>query len=289
MITALTNALTYDKEEHMPSEGLRIQIFGAHPDDPDVRAGGVAALYAQQGHRVQMVSLTNGDAGHHQIGGAPLAWRRRQEALAAGARLGAEYIVLDNHDGQLVPSIENREQVIRLIRAFRPDLVMTPRLYDYHPDHRATAQLVQDAIFLATVPNIVSDTPHLRHMPVVVYVEDGFQKPYPFAPDVVVGIDEVIGAKFEALGCHVSQVYEWLPYNRGEEHTVPEEPQARRAWLQAHLEPRFRRPAELHRAKLLALYGEERGRAIRYAEAFEACEYGAPLTESNLRRLFPFF
>lgn len=268
---------------------LRIMIFGAHPDDPDISAGGVAALYAQAGHAVRMVSLTNGDAGHHLEGGAPLAWRRRAEAGAAARRLGAEYLVLDNHDGELMPDLNVRRQVIRLIRQFQPDLVMAPRPYDYHPDHRATSQLVQDALYLVTVPNAVSDTPHLRRMPVAVYVADRFQKPHPFRPQVVVDIGPVVEAKADAMTCHVSQVYEWLPYNRRQEDQVPEGDGARREWLRAWLEPRLRWAAQEYRAELLALYGEERGALVQYAEAFEGCEYGAPLTEENLRQLFPFF
>ena len=270
------------------TDTLGVLIFGAHPDDPDVSAGGVAALYSRAGHRVKMVSLTNGDAGHYREGGAPLAWRRLGEARAAGKRLGAEYLVLDNHDGELLPTLEVRREVIRIIREFRPDLILTPRPYDYHPDHRATSQLVQDAIFLVTVPNVVSDAPHLREMPVVAYVADRFQKPYPFSPDVVVDIGAVAETKVEAMSCHVSQAYEWLPYNRRQEGQVPEDLDARRQWLRAHMERRLRWPAEAYRDKLLELYGE-RGVLVQYAEAFEACEYGSPLTAANLERLFPFF
>lgn len=273
----------------MSSEPLNVLIFGAHPDDPDFKAGGVAALYSRQGHRVKMVSLTNGDAGHHEMGGAPLAWRRRQEAAAAGAAVGAEYITLDNHDGNLLPTLENREQVIGLIREFEADLIMTPRPYDYHPDHRYTSQLVQDASYMVTVPNVVSHAPILRSMPVIVYVWDHFEKPYPCRPDVVVAIDEVIEQKIDGLHCHTSQMYEWLPYNGQYLDEVPEDPQHRRDWLRTRLEPRLRRVADLYRDRLIEDYGEERGQQIQYAEAFEVCEYGAPLTEELRRKLFPFY
>jgi LmbE family N-acetylglucosaminyl deacetylase len=268
---------------------LRILIFGAHPDDADIRAGGVAARYAQLGHKVRMIAVTNGDAGHHQIGGAPLAWRRRKEAQAAADVLGVEYLVLDNHDGELMPTLENRREIIRQIRAFAPDLVMSPRPYDYHPDHRATAELVRDALYLVTVPNVVSDTPHLRQMPVAVYVMDGFQRPYPFRPDVVVDIGEVVEQKLNALVCHESQFFEWLPYNRRAGDEVPADPKARKAWLWEWLRPRFQRPATLYREQLAARYGARRAQRIEYAEAFEGGEYGAPLTEENIPRLFPFF
>lgn len=272
----------------MTDDGLRILVIGAHPDDCDITAGGTAALYAQRGHVVKMVSLTNGDAGHHEMGGAPLAWRRRQEARAAGACLGVEYVTLDNHDGELSPSLAIRRRLIGIIRAFAPDLVMSSRPWDYHPDHRAAGQLVMDAIYLCTVPNIVSDVPHLRRMPVSVYVADGFQKPYPFEPDVAIDIDPVLEKKLDALHCHTSQVYEWLPYNREELDQVPETEDARRAWLPGHYLPRFERQAEQYRDLLVARYGRERGMAVSAVEAFEGSEYGSPLTVENAKRLFPF-
>ncbi|GIV77529.1 MAG: hypothetical protein KatS3mg050_1923 [Litorilinea sp.] len=273
----------------MTQQPLRLLIFGAHPDDPDFAAGGLAALYSRRGHVVKMVSLTNGDAGHHEMGGAPLAWRRRQEAAAAGRCLGAEYITLDIHDGALLPTLENRNLVIAIIREFQPDLITVHRPNDYHPDHRYASQLVQDASYMVTVPNVVSHVPHLRAMPVIVHTWDHFQKPYPFQADVVVAIDEVIEAKFDALHCHESQMYEWLPYNGGYLDEVPATPAERRQWLRARREGRFRQIADLYREKLVALYGEEQGRRVQYAEAFEACEYGAPLTPEAMRRLFPFF
>jgi LmbE family N-acetylglucosaminyl deacetylase len=236
-----------------------------------------------------MVSLTNGDAGHHEMGGAPLAWRRRAEAAAAGACLGVEYITLDIHDATLLPTLENRQQVIAVTREFQPDLVMVHRPNDYHPDHRYASQLVQDASYLLTVPNVVSHVPHLRTMPTIVYTWDHFQKPYPFHADVVVDIDEVIEQKLDALHCHTSQVYEWLPYNGRYLDQVPATPDERRAWLGQQFSYRFRQVADLYRDKLIAVYGEERGRRVQHVEAFEACEYGAPLADENRSRLFPFF
>ena len=223
------------------------------------------------------------------MGGAPLAWRRRAEAAASGRVLGVEYITLDIHDGALLPTLENRNQVIALIRAFQPDLIMIHRPNDYHPDHRYASQLVQDASYMVTVPNVVSQVPHLATMPVIVYLWDTFQKPYPFQADVVVAIDEVIEQKLDALHCHTSQMYEWLPYNGGYLEQVPTGDAERRAWLGQLREFRFQRAAELYREALISTYGEERGRAIRYAEAFEACEYGTPLSAANRERLFPFF
>lgn len=268
---------------------LKILIFGAHPDDPDISAGGVAALYAQRGHAVKMVSLTNGDAGHHEMGGAPLAWRRREEAAAAGLCLGVDYITLDIHDGALFPTLENRNLVIEIMREFMPNLVMVHRPNDYHPDHRYASQLVQDASYMVTVPNVVSHVPHLRTMPVIVYTWDHFQKPTPFTPSVVVAIDEVIEQKMDALHCHTSQMYEWLPYNGQYEAEVPTTEKERRIWLAGFRGARMRRAAELYPELLTTYYGTERAAQVQYAEAFEACEYGTPLTTEMIPLLFPFF
>ena len=268
---------------------LNVLVFGAHPDDCDIKAGGVAAQYVQQGHRVKFVSVTNGDAGHHEMGGAPLAQRRYAEAQAAAEVIGIEYELLDNHDGELMPTLENRYQIIRTIREFHPDLIMTHRPNDYHPDHRYTSTLVQDAAYMVTVPNICALTPHLEKNPVIVYLSDGFMKPYPFTPDVVVGIDAVIEQKIDMLHCHVSQFYEWLPYNGGTLDTVPADASARRAWLAERLLNRFRDTAEKYHDLLITLYGKKRGKQIVYAEAFEGCEYGASLTAEKIPTLFPFF
>jgi LmbE family N-acetylglucosaminyl deacetylase len=268
---------------------LRVLILGAHPDDPDFTAGGVAALYCQQGHVVKMVSLTDGSGGHHAMAPRDLARRRRAEAAEAGRRLGAEYITLDNADGELLPTLEARNELVRLIRQFQPDLVMGPRPYDYHPDHRYTSQLMQDAVCIASVPNNVRDVPHLLFTPVVVYVFDSFQKPRPFEADVVVSIDAVAEKKIDALDSHVSQMYEFLPYIKHRQAGLPEAPAERRAWLRQAQDEPMRQIADRFRERLIALYGEAAGQNVQYAEAFEACEYGAPLTDQNLKRLFPFF
>lgn len=272
----------------MLQKTLKILVFGAHPDDCDIKAGGVAILYAQLGHTVRFVSVTNGDAGHHEIGGVELARRRRAEAQAAGAVAGIEYHVLDNHDGELEPTLENRKKIIRHIRSFVPDLILTHRPNDYHPDHRYTSLLVQDSAYMVTVPNICTDTPALSYNPVIAYLSDGFQKPYPFAAYVAIAIDEVVEKKMDMLHCHTSQMYEWLPFNAGNLDEVPKSPADRRQWLEHRLE-QFQKTANQHRDLLKKLYGEERGRQIQYAEAFEGCEYGSKLTDENIPTLFPFF
>jgi LmbE family N-acetylglucosaminyl deacetylase len=270
-----------------PQAPLRIIVFGAHPDDCDMDAGGTAALWAAKGHAVKFVALTNGDAGHQSEGGGALAKRRRAEAQEAGRRLGiAEYEVLDNHDGELEPTLAVRQQVIRRIRQWNADVVIAPRPNDYHPDHRYTGVLVQDTAYMVMVPNVCPDTPPLRKNPVFLYSQDGFQRPNPFRPDVAVAIDSVVERKIHALDAHVSQVYEWLPWVEGVLDTVPKEPAARLLWLR---EQRSGRPiAEEVRQALRKWYGP-RAEAVKEFEAFEVCEYGRRPTEADLRRLFPFF
>jgi len=278
-----------DAQTNSPEKQLRILIIGAHPDDAE-KAGGTAAKYVALGHKVQLVSMTNGDAGHHEMGGGPLAKRRTEEARRAGQVIGAEYIVLDNHDGELMPTLENRRTVIRLIREFQPDLLFTHRPNDYHPDHRYTGMLVQDAAYMVMVPNIVAGTPPLKKNPVIMYMSDRFTKPIRFEPDVVVDIDDAIEKKIDMYHCHTSQMYEWLPWIGGYLNEVPKSKIERRAWLAAkRVNPGAQRVADLYREKLIELYGKERGSKIRYAEAFENSEYGSSLTNENLKSLFPFF
>jgi len=267
---------------------LRLLVIGAHPDDPD-KSGGTMARYVELGHTVKFVSLTNGDAGHQDLGGGPLARIRTAEAKCAGEAIDSEYITLDNHDGELVPSLEVRKQVIKVIREFEPDMVFTPRVDDYHPDHRATGELVRDAAYMVTVPNIVAKTPHLEKNPIFVNVEDRFSKPTPFDPVIVVDVGDVIEKKVDMYHCHTSQMYEWLPYNRGGLDQVPEGDAARRAWLAERLKRGWRRTADRFRAKLIELYGEERGSKVEFAEAFEISEYGSMPSDEQLKKLFPFY
>jgi len=266
---------------------LRIIVFGAHPDDCDMDAGGTAALWAAKGHAVKFVALTNGDAGHQSEGGGALAKRRRAEAQEAGRRLGiAEYEVLDNHDGELEPNLAVRQQVIRRIRQWQADVVVAPRPNDYHPDHRYTGVVVQDTAYMVVVPNVTPDTPPLRKNPVFVYSYDHFQRPNPFRPDVAVSIDGSLDKKLAALDAHVSQVYEWLPWVDGILDAVPKESGSRLTWLRGQ---RSGRPiADDVRAALRKWYGP-RADAVKDAEAFEVCEYGRRPTDADLRRLFPFF
>src|SRR5947208_8214570 len=205
-------------------EKIRVIAFGAHPDDCDIRAAGTAALFAKMGHAVKFISVTNGDVGHHEIHGPALAKRRLAEAKESARRLGIEYEVLNNHDGELLPTLDVRKEIIRQIRRWNADIVLAPRPNDYHPDHRYTGVLVQDAAYMVVVPHLVPEVPAIRKNPVFLYYEDNFQRPTPFRPDIAVSIDSSVDKKIDALDSHVSHFYEWLPGVAGHLAAVPKDP-----------------------------------------------------------------
>jgi len=278
--------LTSAQQSDQAGKKLHIIIIGAHPDDPD-KVAGTAYKWAQLGHDVLMVSLTNGDAGHQSIPPDELAKIRREEARRAGEVIGVRYITLDNHDGQLMPTYENRLQVIRLIREQKADIVIFPRPYDYHPDHRYTGVLVLDAAYMVTVPRILPEVPFLEKNPMFLFMSDGFVHPEPFKADVAVAIDDVMEKKLDMYHQHTSQMYEWLPFNRGELDKVPVGDKERRAWLG---KTRIAgSSAEPYREKLIELYGAEKGSKVRYCEAFQDSGYGTRLTKENMKRYFPFY
>lgn len=279
-------------EQNLNDGKLRIIVFGAHPDDCEIKAGGVGAMWAAQGHHVKFVSVTNGDIGHAAMSGGELAKRRTAEVKAADKKLGIESEVLDIHDGELMPTLENRKKFVRLIREWKADIVMGPRPNDYHPDHRYTGILMQDAAYMVTVKFYCPDVPQLPNNPVFLYLSDGFQKPSPFDPDIIVSIDNVIDKKNDALWLLESQIESlWATGNFERVVPVPKsgpEREARRKAMFDRFARRDESVANRYRDKLIELYGEEKGKKVRYAEAFELCEYGSRASPEKLKQLFPF-
>lgn len=291
----------------MTQQPIRAMMIGAHPDDCDFRCGGLALKYARAGHRVKFLSMLDGRGGHHEMAPAELAARRREETKAVARLAGIEYDVWDIPDCELMADLATRKRLVRAIRLFCPDIILTCRPNDYHADHRNASLLVQDASYLLIVPNFCADTPAMKQMPVILHVYDHFRNP-PFAADLVVEIDDVIEEKFQMLDCHESQVYEWLPFTKGTLHTVPRDKAERFEWLHqprlprdgqldatmlssnligAECEYREAVPAVKYRSRLLERYGA-RGQDVRFAEAFAVCEYGKPLTAETERTLLPF-
>ena len=265
------------------NEKINVIVFGAHPDDCDIDTGGTAILLAKLGHNVKFVSLTNGDAGHYAMGGEELAKVRIAEAKEAGKRFGVEYTVLDNHDGELMPTLENRLKVIREIRKWNADVVIAPRPNDYHPDHRYTGVLVQDAAYMVIVPNVAPEVPPLQKNPVFLYSEDNFQKPSPFEPDIAVIIDTVFDQKVYAMSAHKSQFFEWLPWTAGNLDKVPTDDKGR---LEMLANWRSQPPKEALLKCAEKWYGTTASSA-KHIEGFEICEYGKQPTDEEIRTLFP--
>lgn len=262
-----------------------LMVIGAHPDDCEFSAGGLSILWRRAEQAVTFVSMTNGDAGHQREGGAPLARRRLAETRTVAETWGVHYAVLDHHDGELEPSLAVRRELMALIRQAAPALILTHRLNDYHPDHRATAQLVLDAVFLACIPNSQALTPPLAHKPVIAYLHDDFQRPYPFQADLVIDITPVIGEKARMLAAHPSQVDEWLPFITGEGSVPPTDEGQRLEWIRQTYLQADGRVAEQYRSQLAARYGEAHAGTAEYAEAFEVSEYAQPWSTDLESRL----
>lgn len=263
---------------------INVVVIGAHPDDADVDVGGTAYQFAQMGHNVLFVSLTNGDAGHFSKGGGALAKIRINEAQEAGKRIGVTYKVLDNHDAELMPTLKLRHDIIRIIRNWNADVVITHHPYDYHPDHRNTAIAVQDAAFLVTVPNVAPDVPALKMNPVFLYSHDNFQKPNPFQPDIAVDISAVYDKKVYGMAAHKSQFFEWLPWLDEKLEDVPDNEQDRLEWLG---KMRLNAPSPAMRKSLEKWYDTETAEKARAVEAFEICEFGRHPSDEEIRILFP--
>lgn len=283
---------------------MKVLVIGAHQDDNEFRCGGITSKFVKLGHEVRFLCLANGSGGHHIMTPEETSACRAKESAAVAKLLGITYDVWDIEDCNLVADLPTRKRLIRYIRSYNPDLIITHRTNDYHADHRAAGQLVQDAAYLLTVPHECPDVPAMRHMPVVMFNEDRFKHP-PFNPDIVIDIDDVIDIKLKAADLNACQVYEWLPYTHGEEDQVPKDPAERFEWLKGmHITAdttdeevmaatrgyavRFAKTAARFREKLIERYGVERGSKVRYAESFELSEYGTQLTEEMKKTMFPF-
>lgn len=281
---------------------MKILMIGAHQDDNEFRCGGIAHKYVKAGHTVKFLSMCNGNGGHHIMTPEETSKRRAEESKAVAKLLGIEYDVWDIDDCTLMADLPTRMKLVSYIREFSPDLVIAHRPNDYHADHRASGQLVQDASYLLIVPHTCPETPAMKKMPVIMYNEDEFTNPT-FRADVVFDIDDELETKLRIADINESQVYEWLPYTYGE--SVPTDAKERYEWLKGMdttktftdeeimafnrgYAVRFAKTAARFRKELIEKYGEERGKKIRYAEAFEICEYGEQPDERIKKELLSF-
>ncbi len=290
-ISPVAAQATSETNEAQAAQPLRIICFGAHPDDAEYKSGGSAALWAQMGHEVKLVSVTNGDIGHWAMAGGPLAIRRTAESALVAKRLGVTSQVLDIHDGELEATLENRRTITRLIREWKADVVISHRPWDYHPDHRAVGEVVQDSAYMVSVPFFCPDTPPLKSNPLFLYSSDSFLRPYPFQADIVVDIDQVFELKIDALLALESQTFEGgaLGSQAIMDAAPPaSQPELRRTWLRERWDGRSQREADKFRDALTRWYGEERAKQVKHAEAFEICEYGRQPSDAEIKQLFPF-
>ena len=266
---------------------MRILMIGAHQDDNEINCGGLAVKLVERGHEVRFLSMSNGCGGHHILTPEETVAVRAKEAAAVAAYLGVTYDVWDIEDCTLTADLATRRRLIVYIREFAPDLIISHRTCDYHPDHRAVGQLVQDAAYLLIVPHECPQAPALRRTPVIMYAEDEYEYTNPvFRADYVFDIEEEVERKIAAIALNPSQVYEWLPYT--EDEVVPEGEAERSAWVREKYLRQSARSADRFREGLVKRYGQEKGRAVRYAEGYEICEYGGQLTGQMERELFPF-
>jgi N-acetylglucosamine malate deacetylase 1 len=273
--------------EQTPATPLRIIAFGAHPDDAELKASGVAALWAAQGHKVKFVAMTNGDVGHFAEAGGPLARRRKAEVAECARILGIENEVFDIHDGELEPTLEYRKRMARVIRDWQADIVMGHRPYDYHPDHRYTGVLMDDTAVVVAAPFFVPDTPPTKRNPVYMYYSDAFQDPKPFTPTLVVGIDDVAEKKWKCISAMPSQFGDKDSWQARTLPNVPQSDGERQAFLVDIVKNRGSALADQYRERLIALYGKERGAKIKYAEAFQLGQYGRQASLDELKAMFP--
>ena len=267
---------------------LNIMFIGAHPDDCDLKCGATAIMLSEQGHKVLFLSMTDGRMGHHVNPGPVMAVRRKAETQAVAALCGIEYLVLEIPDGALTTELKYRDMLLREIRAFTPDIIITHRPNDYHPDHRNTGILVMDCSYLVIVPGITPDRLPMKKAPYIFYMYDFFTFPGPFKPDIAVNIDSIMDKKTDMLNCHSSQMYEWLPWVGDYSDEVPsaEDNKGRLAWLKTKLEERGEKAANYCRELLIRRYGDEKGSAVKCCEAFQLCEYGSqPMGDDLMNNL----
>lgn len=188
---------------------MNILAVGCHPDDLEIGCGGTLALYAKKGHDVFMCHVANGDMGHKVIMPEELAELRTKEAEAAGAVLGAKK-VFNINVGDLFVDSHNEDQVreiVEVVRAVRPDIIITHSPEDYMRDHVETSKLVFNASFSSSIPHY--DTPSKPYAGIVpIYYMDTLAG-VGFLPEEYTDITETLETKLNALEKHESQI-KWM-------------------------------------------------------------------------------
>ena len=176
----------------MPADVL---LFGAHPDDVEWGAGGIALLLRDAGISFAIVDLTNGE-----MGSRGTLEERQVEAASAAELLRATRETLNLPDCGLVDSPENRRIVARVIRRHRPGLVIAPFWEDRHPDHAAAGLMVRNSQLYCALKKL--DDPNPPHKPAafLFYPLHKFER-----PTFVVDTTHVFDLKLDLLRIHHSQ------------------------------------------------------------------------------------
>lgn len=181
-----------------------ILAFGAHPDDVELSASATLLKHIQQGKKVALVDLTQGE-----LGSRGTIETRYEEASAASKILGIEDRVnLKMADGFFEHSQENLLKIVEQIRHFKPEIVLANAVEDRHPDHGKGGKLVSDACFLAGLVKIktsLNGEDQLPHRPKVVYhyIQDRYIK-----PDFVVDVTGFEEQKFESIRAYKTQFFD---------------------------------------------------------------------------------
>lgn len=171
-------------------------VFGPHPDDIEIGFGGAVALHAARGFRVGLCDLTRGELGSNGT-----VEERLDEAEAARAVLGADWrLNLGWPDGGPYDTPAHADDVVRLVRAARPEVVAVPYWNDRHPDHRAASEMLARAVFKAGLRRYLPSVDAWRPRQVCYYFIND-DAPVSFALDV----SEVYDKKRQALACHATQ------------------------------------------------------------------------------------
>ncbi len=262
----------------MSTRPLRAMMIGAHPDDCDLSTYAITSRLVANGCTVHFVSATTGNAGHQTLRGSELAAIRAKEAQRSAALLGITYEILPFDDGRLIPSLEARDAVMRSIRTFAPDVIFTNRPCDYHPDHRATAQLVQDCSYLLGVPAICEEIPPLRTVPSILYWHDSFTEPTPFRPDYAISADFARETLFQLECCHESQFLDWLPWIDDKVDLAGKTYEERLHYARTMFESQTGDVDDAVRHCLAVQYGEEYANSVHFSESWQVSEYGAPVS-----------
>lgn len=267
---------------------MRVILIGAHPDEADMYGGGTAARFAEMGHEVKMVSLTNGDAGHFEMERFALAARRYQEAQEAANRLGVlEYDVLDTHDSELMPTLELRKKVIQLIREWNADVVISLNPNGGgHPDNRACGKVVDEAMAFVTNRYALLGVAPLEKRPAHLYMIDYITMRV-HRHDVVIDIGSTIEKKLLACDANASQFYEASARQYCALEDVPTSWETgRREFILEHWADTIYTLPHM-RDRLAELYGAEQAQKVEFAETFQFSDDSEIPTDDEIRRIFP--